>query len=231
MRQLHRFQISIAIFLGAFFVVIAYELRELVDLESSLVQYTIVIAISFILSSIAANFFTNLLIRIKWIRRRLFKDYWIEGFWYNTDESQKNSNTLLNATAITEIKFRDASLGFQTVGYRILDNKEIFTFSQYVTLIGPNNLYINFITSSAKGAFRSSIGAGYFFKSPGSEYVDTYEGVVADLDGEYCYRQRAVKVSDKKVKTLRKEHGRDWVKAVLTGHKTNKESSSKKKRK
>ena len=229
MRKLHRFQISIAIFLGAFFVVIAYELRKLIVLESNLIQSAIVISISFILSSIAANFFTNLLVRIKRLRQRLFKDHWIEGFWYNTDESQQDSTTLLNATAITEIKFRDASLGFQTVGYRILDNKEIFTFSQYVTLIGPNNLYINFTTSSAKGAFRSLIATGYFFKSPGSDYIDTYEGVVTDLDGEYCYRQRAIKVSDKKAKALKKEYGRDWVKEILNSHETKKESLSKKK--
>lgn len=101
------------------------------------------------------------------------------------------------------------------------DNKEVYTFSRYVILIGPNNLYINFTTSSKKGPFRYLIGTGHFFRSPGSNEINTYEGVVTELDGTASFKQRAKKIPNSKVSEFKKNYGNDWVMKLLKDNESN----------
>jgi hypothetical protein len=214
MKEMHKFQIATAIFMGAFFTSIGYELKTFFG-DTVLSESVVIVSLSLVLSSLLSNFITSLLINIKIVRKFVFKDHWIEGFWYNIDMGSQSEKSVFNATAISEIRFRDPSLGYQTVGMRIMENKEIFTMSQHVILFGANNLYVNFTLSSAKGPFRPIIGTGYFFKSPGSKYLNTYDGVVTELDGASSFRQRAKRLPDQEVKELRKKFGNDWVQKIL----------------
>jgi hypothetical protein len=214
MKEMHKFQIATAIFVSAFFTSLGYEIKELLN-ANSFITSLLIVSISLIVSALLSNFTTTLLIKMKLIRRIVFKDNWIEGFWFNVDIGGQSEPSVFNAEAITEIKFIDPSLGYKTIGFRIKEGKEIFTVSQHVILFGADNLYVNFTASSAKGPFRPIIAAGYFFRSPGSKYLNTYDGVVAELDGTSSFRQRATKMNDKDVKELRKRFGNDWVRKIL----------------
>ncbi|MEL7068577.1 MAG: hypothetical protein AAGN15_07995 [Cyanobacteria bacterium J06581_3] len=215
MGQINKFQVAVAIFMGSLFTALGYEIKDIIHL-SNITQSTFILSISFVLSSVAAPVFVDLLVKSSLVRRLLFRDNWIEGYWYNTDLSPSEiSEEAFNITAITEIRFKDPSLGFQTIGHRIKDEQEIYTFSQYVLLVGSNNAYVNLFNSSAKGAFRNLIAAGYFYRSPGGECLDTYDGVIVELEEKAIFRQRAKKIPDKVASQLCKKYGKRWVRTLL----------------
>jgi hypothetical protein len=153
----------------------------------------------------------------EWFRKWLFGKYWIEGYWYNLNLNETTQNDILSEPAITEIAFKSTELGYETTGHRISKGVDVFTFSQYVVLLGHNNLYVNVATSNATTAFRNVFACGYFFRSPGSPVMDTYDGVILYPDGAAPYRQRARRIEPKLVKALVKEYGGGWISAYLTG--------------
>ena len=214
MKEMYKFQVATAIFMGVFFTSLGYELKPVIGDHVSGFMI-MVVGLSIVISAIMANLATSLLIKVRFVRKYVFRQNWIEGFWYNIDHGSEGPKDVFNATAISEIRFKDPATGYQTVSYRLADDKEIFTISKNVVLLGADSLYINFTSSSAKGPFRPLIAAGYFFKSPGSQFVNTYDGVVMEMDGSSSFRQRAMRMSNKQVRQLRKAHGNDWVRHVL----------------
>ncbi len=217
MKKYFKFQISTAIFFTALFVTFGYEIKDIINVSDK-VKPIIIILISFVLSSIMASVISNLLINRRFFRRLIFRENWIEGYWYNVDLAPQGDQSFLNDPAVTEIAFRDTDVGYETIGYRIRNNQEIYTFSQYVVLMGAQNLYINFSTSNTLGAFQNHIACGYFYRSPGRNILDVFDGVVMYADGSSSYRQRAKKIDDKKVKKLQKTYGSSWIKEFLANY-------------
>jgi len=214
MRKYFNFQISAAIFFSAFFVIIGYELKNFIDADSY-AKSAIILFFSFALSSITTSAFSNFIIKVKFFRKYFYRGSWIEGYWYNVEFSSQSEPNLLNGPAITEITFKNPEIGFETTGYRRQNEIEVYTFSQQVVLMGDYNLYINFATSNSIGAFRNILACGYFYRSPGSSILDTYDGVILSTDGNISYRQRAKKIDDKTVRRLKKEFKENWIHEFL----------------
>ncbi len=200
--------------MGVFFTSLGYELKPTIGAYVSGSAVAIV-ALSIVISALMANLATTLLIKIRFVRKYVFRNNWIEGFWYNIDHGTEGKKDVFSANAISEIRFKDPSTGYQTVSYRLSENREIFTISRNVILLGAENMYINYTSSSAKGPFKPLIAAGFFFASPGSKFINTYDGVVMEMDGASYFQQRAMRMSHKQVRSLRREYGNDWVRVIL----------------
>jgi hypothetical protein len=216
MDRIFRFQLSLASITSALLVTLGNELKSLAGAQTA--AYSPLLTVGSILVGIlSAPLVLQWLTDFKWFRRRIFGKHWIEGYWYNLNLNETNNNDILTDPAITEISFKSTQLGYETTGHRISNGVDVFTFSQYVVLLGHNNLYINVATSNATTAFRNVFACGYFFRSPGSPIMDTYDGVILYPDGATPYRQRARRIEPKLVKTLVKEYGAGWIVAYLTG--------------
>lgn len=216
MDRIFRFNLTLTSLITAILVSVGHELKQLAQSQSP--AYSLVlIFFSLLIGILSAPIILKMLTNFTPFRRVLFGRSWIEGYWYNLSIEENASESTVSEPGITEISFKSTELGYETTGHRIRNGVDIFTFSQYVVIIGQNNLYINVANSNATTAFRHVIACGYFYRSPGSRMIDTYDGVIMYPDGAASFRQRARRIEPKLVRTLVKEHGGGWIKKYLSG--------------
>lgn len=213
MDRLNRVRLFLSTALTAIVITLSDKLGVFIAVKDRLDSIIIAIAGVFL-----GLFLTPMIIKLatesRLIRRLIFKKDWIEGYWHNVFiEIDNDRNRPFHS--ITEISFRNSDLGYHTVGYRIVDGEEYLNFSQYVILLGESNFFFNYALSNADGPFRSLVACGYFYCSPGSNCVDTFEGVIVYPDGRRPYKLKSKRISDVARKKLVKAHGNEWMREYL----------------
>lgn len=173
--------------------------------------------LSLILSIISATFIVEQLLKIKAVRRLVYGNKFIEGFWLF--ESIKNDNDGFNeknkeanklyTPGIGEIFYDKEKKSYMVSFYRYhpeYPSKESYTISNAMTFDDINLRYVNQFTF---GTIEGS-AFGKFFNSPGQRLPDVYDGILVLGDGTPAIRQRGKKLSEDIIKKAQTEHKENW---------------------
>ena len=92
-------------------------------------------------------------------------------------------------------------------------------------MLGESNFFFNYALSNATGPFKSLAACGYFYCSPGSKTVDTFEGVINYTDGRKPFKLKSRKIPDQVIQDM-KNRGKNWLIEFLKENDPNAKNNS-----
>lgn len=227
MEKIHQFKIYFSIIIASLFVTLGFEIEKIWISQKTAGEansyFSIgVLIISFILSTISVNYISGLLIERRWFRKIIYKNEEIEGFWllqtFHSD-SNKEVASLFKNTGIAQILFRGSKSGFQTIASRAIEKDgkiiEYYTKSKYTIFDYRNLSYLNYVKVGEARGLGEALAYGDFFSSPGSDIVDTYDGIIIVFNGEAPLRQKGRKIPLTTIKKYKKEHKNNWKNELI----------------
>lgn len=217
MTQLYKIKITLSIIASSLFVILGFEIKKLRDLElNNLIFILLLISVSYLLSRLIVPFLSLIIFRIKWFRKLILGDKWIEGIWL-LKGVDKDKTGIYSGVALGEIKIIPSSLKYKVTTYGIntkSGDMERFT-SSITTALDDDLNYINFFQYCGLNMHHKGLGFGQFIVKPSDKYPQDYEGYAMDLEEKIIVKQRGLKLDRKKIAKLKKKYKDVWINEYL----------------
>jgi hypothetical protein len=227
MNILYRYALAIITISTTTLVLIYNQLLKLI-IDLKINNYTTTdFAISIIFGVLIISIYYTIIFKIinnitkySFFRKRIFKDYHVEGFWlFETYINDEKSSSPFHQIGIGEIRFNNRKKEFETVVTRIKKENnretEINTNSQSVSINFETLNYINFSELSDSISISNGLAYGKFIKSVGSKIIDSYEGSILQLDTNglstsKAFRQKGTRITNSEIANYMKTYGEKW---------------------
>ena len=165
MDRIFRFHVTLTGLIAALLVTAGNELKVLAQSQSTAFSAALIL-VSLLVGILSTPFILKILTSFAPFRRILFGKSWIEGYWYNLNIEESPDGNAISDPAITEISFKSVDLGYETTGHRIREGVDIFTFSQYVVIVGKIICILMLLTQTLRLHFVISSHVGIFIDLP-----------------------------------------------------------------
>ncbi len=164
--------------------------------------------------------FINNITRFKLFRKRIFKDYLIEGYWlFETLIDNDIDSSPFSKIGVGEIRFNNNKKEFETTVVR--RNPNLYnTNSQTVSMNFDTLLYVNFSELSDNNVHIEILAHGKFSISANNKLVDYYTGWIMQLDkneplNNKIFMQRGTRISESLVNVFQEKYGKNWIEKFI----------------
>lgn len=200
--------------------IVTYELKLAISWTTPS-RIIIISIIAYILSSVLAELITNKLLAVKWFRKITLGRAWVEGNWYIQTYDSKSDKPV--STGIFTLAYSNCDQSLIATSYKLNSpesNIETVSRSKYV-FINPTDLsYVNYFVYTLGVEFIHGVAIGNFIQEDDG-FPLRYDGKLYFFSEMPEYRQIALKIPDKEVVELKRNHGSVWRKNYLNASKGN----------